>query len=140
VHNLFAIVCVAFDHGAPPEKLATFKKCFFSCPVVDSAMEVTSSYDLIVRGHCASVEEYHRSFGTLRPPIAELVARFETNSVSLEVLRDASATSELWEELGRVDFCPAASIDARESELQSRGLFTLSVVGTPVFTMKRQLR
>jgi hypothetical protein len=87
VHDVVVIVCVAFDHRAPPAELATFKNCIFACPFVDSAMEVTGSYDLIVRGHCESLVQYNQNFEAIRPQIAKLVARFETNFVSLEVHR-----------------------------------------------------
>jgi len=98
VNDLVAIVCVTFDHRAPPAELSTFKKCIFDCPFVDSAMEVTGTYDLIIKGHCASLMEYHQHFETLRPQIATLVARYETNFVSLEVNRTQGAEEErfLW--------------------------------------------
>jgi DNA-binding LytR/AlgR family response regulator len=80
--DLVVIVCVAFDHRAPPDPLATFKKCVCTCPFVDSVMEVTGTFDLIVQGRCKSLAEYHQHFEAIRPQIAQLVARIETNFVS----------------------------------------------------------
>lgn len=78
------IVCVAFDHRAPPDELTAFKNCIFACRSVDSATEVTGAYDLIVRGRCENLSDFHQRFEALRPQIARLVARLDTNFVSSE--------------------------------------------------------
>ena len=83
--DLSVIVCIAFDHLASAEGLARFKQCIFSCPFVDSALEVSGTYDLIVQGSCSSHAEYMEHMTLIRPQVAEFASRIETNFISLNV-------------------------------------------------------
>jgi two-component system response regulator AlgR len=79
--EIVVIVCLAFDHRAPVDGLATFKACLRSCPMVDSAMEVTGAFDMVVEGRCASLDELNAGMERLRPQLAQFATRVETNLV-----------------------------------------------------------
>jgi hypothetical protein len=83
--DLSVIVCIAFDHRASAEGLARFKDCIFRCPFVDSALEVSGTYDLIVQGSCSCMAEYTEHMTLIRPQVAEFASRIETNFISLKV-------------------------------------------------------
>jgi hypothetical protein len=83
--DLGVIVCIAFDHRASAEGLARFKDCIFRCPFVDSALEVSGTFDLIVQGSCSSHAEYMEHMTLIRPQVAEFASRIETNFISLKV-------------------------------------------------------
>ena len=96
--DLVVVVCVAFDHRASAEGLAQFKKCIFRCPFVESALEVSGTYDLILQGSCSSLNEYTEHMSLVRPQIGEFVTRIETNFVSrkIQCRPNAEAGSWLW--------------------------------------------
>lgn len=79
--EIAVIVCLAFDHRAPVDGLATFKACLQTCPMVDSAMEVTGAFDMVVEGRCASLDELNAGMERLRPHLAQFATRVETNLV-----------------------------------------------------------
>jgi len=56
--ELNVVVCVAFDHRADAEGLSRFKKCICNCDFVDVAMEVSGTFDMIVQGKIATLENY----------------------------------------------------------------------------------
>jgi hypothetical protein len=97
VTNLAVIVCVAFDHRASGEGLARFKACISHCPFVDTTMEVSGTYDLIVQGHCASHAEYAAHMELIRPQVAQFATRIETNFVSSKIdQRNEDEGGALW--------------------------------------------
>ena len=81
------IVCIAFDHRASVEGRRNFKDCIERCPFVDTTLEVSGTYDLIVQGRCASFAEYNEQMERIRPHIAEFAASFEPNFISKTVER-----------------------------------------------------
>jgi hypothetical protein len=96
--RLDVVVCVAFDHRAPVEGLSKFKECIIRCPFVDSAMEVTGTFDLIVQGSCGSLTEYTESMERIRPQLAQYVSRVDANFISKKVETRSAADAEgaLW--------------------------------------------
>ena len=82
VADLAVIVCLAFDHRSQADELSTFKACIVQCPFVETTMEVSGTYDLIVQGSCASFAEYSENMERVRPHIAKFATRVETNFVS----------------------------------------------------------
>jgi hypothetical protein len=96
--RLNVLVCVSFDHRAPVDGLSKFKECITRCPFVDSAMEVTGTFDLIVQGSCGSLTEYTESMELIRPQLAQYVSRIDANFISkkLEVHSTADTGSALW--------------------------------------------
>jgi hypothetical protein len=95
--DLAAIVCIAFDHRAPTEGLQQFKKCICSCKFVETAMEVSGTFDLIVQGRCSSLTEYNENMDRIRPQLAMFVKRIETNFIGKRIER-ATADNDncLW--------------------------------------------
>jgi DNA-binding Lrp family transcriptional regulator len=87
--DLTVVVCVAFDHRASAERLARFKECICHCPLVDSALEVAGTFDLIVQGRCSSLAEYNENMDRIRGQLAEFVTRIETNFVGKKIERNA---------------------------------------------------
>jgi hypothetical protein len=85
--NLSVVVCIEFDHRASSSGLAAFKACLRQCPFVDTTMDVSGTFDMIVQGHCASLAEYTEHMDMIRGALAEFVARIETNFVSSKVER-----------------------------------------------------
>ena len=60
-------------------------------------MEVAGTYDLIVQGACASLDEYSEQMERIRPLIAEFAARIEVNFISATRLRkDQDEGEALW--------------------------------------------
>jgi DNA-binding Lrp family transcriptional regulator len=96
--RLNVVVCVAFDHRAPVEGLSKFKKCIIRCPFVDSAMEVTGTFDLIVQGSCGSLTEYTENMELIRPQLARYVSRIDANFIikKVEGRSTAEAGNALW--------------------------------------------
>ena len=87
--DLGVIVCIAFDHRASAEGLARFKDCIFRCPFVDSALEVSGTFDLIVHARLSSLEEYTNEMERIAPQLAEYASRVESNFVGRKVERTA---------------------------------------------------
>jgi LytTr DNA-binding domain len=96
--DLDVIVCVAFDHRASVDGLNKFKECIERCPFVDSTLEVSGTYDLIVQGRCASLAEYSEQMEQIRPHIAEFALRLEPNFISKSTQRDLAdeQSDALW--------------------------------------------
>lgn len=96
--DLVVVVCVAFDHRACADRLAAFKNCILHCPLVDTALEVAGTYDLIVQGRCASLAEYNENMDRIRSQLAEFVTRIETNFVGrvVERAREREESNALW--------------------------------------------
>ena len=79
--DLSVVICLALDHRSSSEGLTKFKACISRCPYVETTLEVTGAFDLIVHGRCASLAEYSQQMNMLRPQLSEFVTRFETNFV-----------------------------------------------------------
>jgi hypothetical protein len=96
--DLAVVVCVAFDHRAPADRLATFKNCILNCPLVDTALEVAGTFDLIVQGRCSSLAEYNENMDRIRSQLAEFVTRIETNFVAKvkQRVREQDEVGALW--------------------------------------------
>lgn len=88
IADLSVIVCLTFDHRASADRLRRFKDCIARCPFVETTMEVSGTYDLIVQGSCASLAEYNENLEAIRPDIAEFATRVETNFISRKVDRN----------------------------------------------------
>lgn len=96
--RLKVLVCVAFDHRAPLEGLDQFKRCVLRCSFVESAMEVTGTFDLVVQGSCASLTEYTENMELIRPQLANYVSRIDTNFISkmVEVGTGEDTETSIW--------------------------------------------
>ncbi|UUR07590.1 LytTR family DNA-binding domain-containing protein [Sphingomonas glaciei] len=96
--RLNVVVCLAFDHRASVEGLGKFKECVLRCPFVESAMEVTGTFDLIVQGSCDSLTEYTQNMELIRPQLAQYVSRLDANFISkkVEVRSGEGTESALW--------------------------------------------
>ena len=88
IADLSVIVCLKFDHRASADGLRKFKDCIAQCRFVNTTMEVSGTYDLIVQGSCASLAEYQEHLEVIRPAIAEFASRAETNFISKKVDRN----------------------------------------------------
>lgn len=85
--DLTVVVCVAFDRRAPVDGLRAFKKCVLACEYVESALEVSGSFDLIVEGKISSLAEFTEQMERIAPQISMFVSRMETNFVARKVQR-----------------------------------------------------
>jgi DNA-binding Lrp family transcriptional regulator len=96
--RLNVVVCLAFDHRAPVEGLVKFKECILRCPFVETALEVTGTFDLIVQGSCDSLTDYTENMRLIGPQLAKYVSRIDTNFISKKVERSTSEDKEsaLW--------------------------------------------
>jgi len=95
--DIDVVVCVAFDHRAPADGVERFKREVFAHPLVDSALEVSGTFDLIVEAHFASLAEYLGHMQRLRPVFAKLATRVESNFVSRKVKQaDEEEERILW--------------------------------------------
>jgi hypothetical protein len=95
IADLAVIVCIAFDHRASADGVRKFKDCIAQCRFVETTMEVSGTYDLIVQGSCASFAESNDHLDAIRPAIAEFVTRVETNFISKKV--DRNPAEEKWD-------------------------------------------
>ena len=97
IADLAIIVCIAFDHRASADGLKKFKECIAHCRFVEATMEVAGTYDLIVQGSCASLDEYSEQMERIRPYIAEFAARLEVNFISaMRSHKDQDEREGLW--------------------------------------------
>jgi hypothetical protein len=94
--DLTVVVCLVFDHRAEPEGLERFKHCICHCPFVHTAMEVSGTFDMIVQGQIASLNDYTEQMNRIRPQLAEFVARIETNFVGKLMERNREPERFLW--------------------------------------------
>ena len=94
--DLTVIVCVAFDHRSPTEGLREFKDCIFRCPFIESAMEVSGTFDLIVQARLASLEEYTEQMERIADQLRVFVSRIESNFVGRKVDCRYSNGTSLW--------------------------------------------
>ncbi|GLR46744.1 LytTR family transcriptional regulator DNA-binding domain-containing protein [Sphingomonas astaxanthinifaciens] len=85
--ELDVVVCLAFDHRAPADGLASFKACIARCQQVKSATEVSGTFDLIVEAHCESLPQYMEEMERLRPMFATYATRVESSFVSRKMER-----------------------------------------------------
>lgn len=85
--NLVVIVCVAFDHRAPVSGLQQFKECICACPRVQTVLEVSGTFDLIVQAQLSSLAEYAEQMRRIAPQLAEYALKVETNFVARKVER-----------------------------------------------------
>lgn len=72
---------MAFDHRASADGLRNFINCVQRCPFVETTLEVSGTYDLIVQGSCASFAEYNEQLERIRPHLAEFASLFEPNFI-----------------------------------------------------------
>lgn len=79
--DLNVVVCLAFDHRAPVEGLKAFKQCLGSCAYVDTTLEVSGTFDMIVEGKIESLEKYTEEMARIAPLIQQFVTRLEVNFV-----------------------------------------------------------
>jgi len=96
MHELSVIVCLAFDHRASVEGLREFKSCIFQCSFVETAMEVTGTYDLIVQARLSSFEEYTAEMERISPQLQQFTTRVAANFVGRKVDRRHSNGKALW--------------------------------------------
>jgi DNA-binding Lrp family transcriptional regulator len=93
--NLMAVVCLTLNRCADPLGLQNFKACLSACPSVESSLEVTGTYDLILKVCLASLEEYQFHLDRMAPQIRNYVARLDTNFVCRASEKKA-ADSSIW--------------------------------------------
>jgi DNA-binding LytR/AlgR family response regulator len=96
MHELTVIVCLAFDHRASIEGLREFKSCIFQCSFVETAMEVSGTYDLIVQARLPSLEHYTEEMERVSHQLQEFTTRVEANFVGRKVDRRHSNGRALW--------------------------------------------
>ena len=96
MHDLTVIVCLAFDRKAGVDRLRKFKTCVFQCPVVETAMEVSGTYDLIVQARLTSFEQYTAEMERISAQLQEFATRVEANFVGRRLDRRHSNGKALW--------------------------------------------
>ena len=79
--DLNVVVCLAFDHRAPVEGLKAFKQCLRSCAYVDTVLDVSGTFDMIVEGKVESLEKYTEEMARIAPLLQQFVTRLEVNFV-----------------------------------------------------------
>jgi DNA-binding LytR/AlgR family response regulator len=96
VGDLNIVVCLAFDLKAPADGVARFKDCIIHCPAVESVMEVSGAFDLIVTARVDSLAEYTAQMERIRDQLSAHAARVETSFVGRTVSRRDDAESSWW--------------------------------------------
>ena len=96
MHDLTVIVCLAFDRKASVEALREFKACIFQCQFVETAMEVSGSYDLIVQARLTSFEQYTAEIDRISGALQKFATRVEANFVGRKIDRRHSNGKVLW--------------------------------------------
>lgn len=93
--ELMVIVCISFDHRSDIEGLKKFKSCISACSHVETAIEVSGTFDLIVHARAATLTDYTTEMERIAPQMREFVDRVETNFVS-RVQRKARKSRWMW--------------------------------------------
>ncbi len=96
MHDLTVIVCLAFDRKASVEGLRDFKTCIFQCEFVETAMEVSGTYDLIVQARLSSFEQYTEEMERISPHLQKFTTRVDANFVGRKLDRRHSNGRALW--------------------------------------------
>ena len=96
MQDLTVVVCLAFDRRADVDGLRQFKACIFQCPFVETAMEVSGTYDLIVEARLSSFEQYTDQMERILPQLREFTTRVEANFVGRKVDGRHSNGKALW--------------------------------------------
>jgi DNA-binding LytR/AlgR family response regulator len=96
MHDLTVIVCLAFDRKASVEALREFKACIFQCEFVETAMEVSGTYDLIVQARLSSFEQYTSEIERISAELQRFATRVDANFVGRKVDRRHSNGKALW--------------------------------------------
>lgn len=90
------IMCLAFDHRAPPSEVARFKHCLLECEHVLHVVELTGAFDLMAEAKVANLAEYDERMGVLKSTVAHLIARYEANFICRRFVRQASKEKAIW--------------------------------------------
>jgi len=96
MHDLTIILCLAFDRKASVQALRQFKACIFQCEFVETAMEVSGTYDLIVQARLSSFEQYADEMDRISAELQRFTTRVDANFVGRKVDRRQSNGKALW--------------------------------------------
>ncbi|GAA4014635.1 hypothetical protein GCM10022280_11440 [Sphingomonas swuensis] len=83
--ELAVLACLAFDIRAPADDLARFKQGLSHCPCVDSYMQASGKYDLIVECRFQSLAHYTDQVERMRPHLAQLASRLDFSFISSRI-------------------------------------------------------
>lgn len=95
--ELAVLACLAFDIRAPADELARFKQGLTHCPCVDSYMQVSGKYDLVVECRFNSVAHYTEQVERMRPHLAPLASRLDFSFITSRIeCRDDGGGQAIW--------------------------------------------
>lgn len=94
--DLTVILCAGFDHRSPTDGLRKFKECIYSCPCVETALEVSGTFDLIVQARFESLADYSTQMDRIAGQLRMFVTRIEANFVGRNIDRRQPTGEALW--------------------------------------------
>lgn len=94
--DLRVIMCIAFDHRAPCDEVAAFRRCIVDCPQVLHSVDVSGTFDFIVEISLPNIAAYQAGLATLAKPFSKFVARFETSFVCRRFVRRDHEERLIW--------------------------------------------
>lgn len=96
--DLRVVLCLAFNHRAPPLDVAAFKAALWNCPLVVSSCDLTGTFDFMLEATVPDMDSYSDKLDGIREPLGKLVSRYEANFVSKRVVRTPHGDAEraLW--------------------------------------------
>jgi len=94
--DLRVIMCLAFDHRAPCDEVAVFKRCIVDCPQVLNSIELTGTFDFMLEVSLPNIAAYHAELGIRAEPLAKLVERYEASFVCRRFVRHDQEERAIW--------------------------------------------
>lgn len=94
--DLRVIMCLAFDHRAPCEEVAAFKKDIVECYKVLHSIELSGTFDFMFELSLPNIAAYHDQLAAHAEPLAKLVARYEASFVCKRFVRDNRQERAIW--------------------------------------------
>lgn len=94
--DLRVIMCLAFDHRAPCDEVAAFKRCIVNCPQVLHSVELSGDFDFILELSFPNLAAYHAELAARAKPLARLVERYEASFVCKRFVRKGREKRVIW--------------------------------------------
>ena len=87
--DLRVIMCLQFDHRAPAEDVAAFKRALVECRHVVSCCDLHGTFDFMLEVALPDLTSYNEKLEGIKAPLAALVSRYETNVVCNRLVKVA---------------------------------------------------
>ena len=94
--RLHAIICIAFDSGAPSNEVGRFKSGLLECSFIVHTIELTGKFDFLVEAAVPSMTAFDEGMKSVAEPLAKLCSAYEIHFVRKRVVRRCEDDPALW--------------------------------------------